>query len=332
MSYSLLKASRPASLALAIAFVLNGGAQAATDPLSSQASLSLSGLSFQLIDLDPNDGIAPSLSFVSNGLIDTQSFAYDESNDTFLPAGPSYADSILPTAPLNYVTQDGLSSVNSTANGVTLKSQLPLSQLTAQGYTEGYFAGDLFTQTDLVAGDAFTLSAGTGLIVRGTLTGQSSFDVSSAAAEFGAQGYDTWSAYGYAGAAGSFFMAASVKDLYDSNGDYVGFSVEQGNRIDLDVGRYVSFMNGDENLLISDSQAQDFEFTLANFGSSDMNGIFALNMNVSSSLSLDASSLYTPPIPETLPVTPVPEPSTYALMGLGLVGIAVVARRRRHHA
>nr|WP_306563637.1 PEP-CTERM sorting domain-containing protein [Aquabacterium sp.] len=28
----------------------------------------------------------------------------------------------------------------------------------------------------------------------------------------------------------------------------------------------------------------------------------------------------------------MPEPSTYALMGLGLVGIAAVARRRRHTA
>lgn len=33
-----------------------------------------------------------------------------------------------------------------------------------------------------------------------------------------------------------------------------------------------------------------------------------------------------------LTVTPVPEPSTYALMGLGLVGISLVARRRRQAA
>ena len=39
-------------------------------------------------------------------------------------------------------------------------------------------------------------------------------------------------------------------------------------------------------------------------------------------LALDVSA-------QTLTFTPVPEPSTYALMGLGLVGVALVARRRR---
>ena len=62
---------RPASLALAAALCFGSSAQAAVDPLVAQASLTLSGLSFQLIDLTPGDGIAPSLSFQTEGVIET---------------------------------------------------------------------------------------------------------------------------------------------------------------------------------------------------------------------------------------------------------------------
>ena len=66
---------------------------------------------------------------------------------------------------------------------------------------------------------------------------------------------------------------------------------------------------------------QDFEFTVVNFGDSTLTGVLALQLDVHSNVGVSAEHFSTIPT--------IPEPSTYALMGLGLVGIGFAARRRR---
>jgi hypothetical protein len=326
---------RPASLALAAALCFGTSAQAAVDPLVAQASVTLSGLSFQLIDLTPGDGIAPSLSFQTEGIIDSWNVTYDEASDSYLPGGSSYSNSLLPTTPVNYTTPDGLSTATSTSNSVTLQSQLPLSQvLPPLSPPDGTGTGDYVhqwtvTSTDLAVGEAydggyqsFTLGAGTGLVLRGTLSTHIAFDSSAVQNEIEANGYDNWSLNGDNHSSGSFVMAAKANELFDIDGNFEGFELQQGNNVRLYVSHWSWHGSSEDNTMLNQSQSQDFEFTVVNFGDSTLTGVLALQLDVHSNVGVSAEHFSTIPT--------IPEPSTYALMGLGLVGIAAVARRRRH--
>jgi len=337
---------RPASLALAAALCFGSSAQAADDPLVAQASVTLSGLSFQLIDLTPGDGIAPSLSFQTQGIIDSSNMVYAETSDSWLPAGPTYSNSLLPSTPLNYVSADSLSSITSTGNSITLQSNLPLSQvLPALTSPDGTGIGDyvnhgLMTGTDLNLGNpfegtyqSFTLGAGTGLVLRGTLSNYTSVDRTAVQSALEANGYDWWSLSIGGNNAGIFQMAEQFTDNYPN-----GYLMKQGNVVELVDDHFVTYDSTyyDDGISQSHSASSEFEFTVVNFGDSDLTGMVALNLMTNSDLNLNATrySIIPPAIgvPEDLYIPAIPEPSTYALMGLGLVGIATVARRRRHTA
>jgi len=346
MSHMVRMGLRPASLALAAALCFGTHVQAADGPIVAQSTLTLSGLSFQLIDLTPGDGIAPSLSFQTQGIVDSANSAYDEANDTWVHSGPTYSNSLLPSTPLNYVSPDGLSTVTSTANSVTLESQLPLSQILPP--PDGAGMGDTLynwtsTGTDLAVGNAypgefqsFTLSAGSALVVRGTLSGSLVLDGSTLDAQLGTQGYTDWSLNHSGEPVATFIMAAQVDGIGDGLSGFSGLIGSQVNGISasLVTSDFSYLSSGSDTRTVQTASSRDFEFTLTNLGQADMNGLLALNLNVFSSMSLTALRPDVPP-PIDLPpidVPAIPEPSTYALMGLGLVGIATVARRRRHTA
>jgi len=132
------------------------------------------------------------------------------------------------------------------------------------------------------------------------------------------------------GGGATFMMAAQSSEWFDAEGNYTGGSLLQANQLELFDSRSMEHGAGLDNTMLLLDGAQDFEFTVVNFGDSNLTGLIALQLTVGSDLSLYAQrfSEITPPID----IPAIPEPSTYALMGLGLVGIATVARRRRHTA
>lgn len=325
---------RPVMLACAIALCSHANAQAADDPIIAQSTVTLSGLSFQLIDLTPGDGIAPSLSFQTQGVIDTSNSVYDEASDSWLPNGPTYSNSLLPSTPVNYTSPDGLSTFTSTSNSVTLQSQLALSQVLPpltppDGTGAGHFAyGETLSSVDLwtfggpydMPSSGFTLGAGTSLVLRGTLSAEMTFDSTAVRSALAATGYHSWALYGTLVGLGRLQLG---NQLYDADGNFFGASVQQSDRLYFDGRENVSHFNDMDNSPLNLSTSQDFEFTVDNFGESDGTGVVDMYMRVNSDVRLYA---------ERFSVIPpaIPEPSTYALMGLGLVGVTAVARRRRH--
>jgi PEP-CTERM motif len=88
---------------------------------------------------------------------------------------------------------------------------------------------------------------------------------------------------------------------------------------------------------LNGGDARAFALTFANTGTVDLQGFLSVRVNVDAYVTSDAyqqdtTLTFGDPVPDTpvLPPVPgIPEPSTYALMGLGLVGIVLARRRLR---
>jgi hypothetical protein len=365
--------------AVLMALAATGVQSAHAAPLVN-ASVELNGLTFQLIDLNLDDGIAPSFTLTS-------------------PAGLKYADrgeiffggtsqvfnwatgSASPLPSSNSASASGLSTLTTTPSSLALTSKLQQQDLTTDtsSYSQQYSTGpDLIQRTDTqtstgtassvtfeyhkdgsqvydrTVGDwvrnyGGTLSANTALII----TGQSTLNVridraalndTTAAAASGLQTGDDLTYQG---------IALASLDLRITDGDtgnnlpfYGGPSGGQFNgafnsRMRLDV------TPDSQGLVISDTTQESFtdaqvdqsvteRFSLVAFnsGGTERSIGFVLDAQAVAiwNVTTLSSTTVTTPNPDWVPGTPtpgIPEPSTYALMGLGLVGIAAAARRRQ---
>lgn len=296
----------------------------AADTIAS-GSASVTGLSYHLIDLDPNDGIAPSITF-NDSYVGIAADTGTSANQQFTPAGEwvRAPGDLFTSAPVNWTSSSGNVTGNYNSNSAAISTTLRGADLNAMatglggdGYSvtltaaSGMFYGkDEFPDYPgvLIAYNpgqsSFTLSANTALVIDGQWHVNASLDLNQLAsgAFLNSIQANAWNAFVVN------HVAAGVALQLDNGQDgvFAYNSVQYSQALDG---------NGPGELFSQrDSEQSDAPFSVQinNASASSANGMLILGAEADYSVSVA-----------------VPEPGTWVLMGLGLVGIGVVARRRR---
>jgi hypothetical protein len=280
--------------ALLAALASLGTAHAAT----ATASASISDLSFTLIDLDPTDGIAPSLTFNDpNGYgYSAYGWAYASQNDS---AGVYVSDNKSYTAPYDtnaFVTPGSASATaggstataSSTLNGYSATATSTLTGDPASPSDYGNASATTYPNNYYYYNQGFTLGANTLLLVKGKYAVSASVDATGTTSDY---------AYAYAYMFGTF---------------------DSGNGIAQTAGlnKYV-YAYGDvtSGYPLSDSKSGTFGFSFANYAPTAGTGSF---YNSYTSVNTYVST------------AAVPEADAWALAlaGVGVAGLATTRRRR----
>ncbi|KGM40393.1 hypothetical protein JY96_11110 [Aquabacterium sp. NJ1] len=300
----------------------------AADGIVASGAASVTGLSYHLIDLDPTDGIAPSITFndsyVGIGVVTStwtpQSQATGESTRT--------PGDLFTATPADFVSSSGNVTGSYNTNSATINSSLRASDLNAMassygtdGYTvsvtaaSGMFFGR--DETPDVPGvwfpfnpgqSAFTLSANTALVIDGQWHVNTGLDLTQV--QPGAF-IDSIQANGWSANFDSHSSAVVALQLDDGNegGVFAWNSHDLTQSLDGN-GLGELFTNN-----VNDQADSPFSVQINNTGTSSVNGFLALGATADYKVTVA-----------------VPEPGTWALMGLGLVGVLVTAGKRRRAA
>ncbi|MGC4061867.1 MAG: PEP-CTERM sorting domain-containing protein [Aquabacterium sp.] len=314
--------SRPRALLLMLLSAMPVIGQAAASPVISTVTSRLSNLQIELIDLAPNDGIAPSITFNGSGVWD----AYGGTPVTL------YSNGLLPSSTVTHTSTDGSTVLTASPSGIEITSQLTYDALqsnAAETAYDGYYRingslgiGHGLDLTNLSApdlGPSFTLSPHTLAIVRGNLSTSWTLDGQAIASQLDPK-YSTWSVT----ALGSPNVEVGLQygtEFRDANGGIQGGVYAGG---DAALSPPVYSVAGSDNTSFQSNQAShDFMFSIANVGDGSEAGTVA--MSISTGLTYTVSGFGIDP---NGVIAGIPEPGTWMLMGLGLVGIALARRQR----
>lgn len=385
-----MKFSAIARVAALMCLGLQASAQA-QDALS--ASTSLNNLRIRLIDLAPNDGVAPSISVngVSLSLSTDQTpwggdpvswvWVQDSPTAVLSPTSLSLQDAFNPATP-SVVVQDTVAGTSATmGNSWTASTALTgeaLANSPAQAMqyvtnipntprfdpaTGGLIWGtETVTRDELVRSSAaavsnqatytpdtgeeptFTLSANTLMVLEGTATVSAQIDKARVDSFMGTLSPDS-TMTGWAQA--QVLMALGVGGYdYMSPGTTLETNRLQEQQLSAGLafdasgafsqrssdGSYLLFDPSEQSVdgIVTASGARTFALSYANGSSSDALVYFYINQSAVVSEQLvtagNVEVTFTPDVPT---VPNIPEPGTWAQMGLGLLGLVAAVRHRR---
>ena len=261
---------------------------------ASSSSVMIGALNVQLFDLDPLDGIAPSVTFASSGY-DSYSTAYAYQSN---PYGYDYqsnygttpwADTASSATTSLAWANASLSGAAANGHGATLTAAGAAADFTSPNYYDSASYNANVAAPYYYYYNSFTLSANTALVISAAAT------VTAAA-----NGHSIYADYAQANA--SFNLWGAGPSGGGSQSSYDSASV------------YGSSYLGQGPWTATDSRTLGASFL--NLTSGDMTG----NLQVS-------ASAY-----GTTYASPVPVPAAVWLMGSGLLGLAGIARRNQQGA
>lgn len=293
------------------------------------ANASLSGLSYRLIDLTPDDGIAPTVTFgPSWGVMSVAGLPDAENMYPMSSSGIDLGETgFTPLAPVSVALTGANASADSArvvTASVIQSADLIKNLDPGTRIAQSIYAGDIRADVaimPLISEGNITLGANTGIIITGMghIAGQFDSSAVQAALEALPNSREAWVGWGQASASVHVSLSQRTTQVDEAGNLYSESEIRSGFSLTRDVW--------------SESFDHSSPFSLQFLNLGNEADEVSLNMAVSARTELtgwvdfrDPADIVIPP-----PVTPgVPEPGTYLLMGLGLVGLAFARRRAAH--
>jgi hypothetical protein len=331
-----------------------GLSAAQAEPFAAWGASSLSGLDIQLTDLNPNDGVTPWISFTDPSGVGAYVYA---DGDQSLALNPELAMTVMASgkdgefgavgyaltqSPAHVISLDGLSQGALTETSLSTSSRLLASDLrdrsapysdvagsqegvnkdwmlNAGGYggvgsggaslvsyefgPDYMLTGFRFNPEGASNWPYFTVSANTAVTFRGQLDAHAAVDPAQTGVFDPA--LTNLSASGFASVSVSHLETLDGQTYWTDEQAMLDAFQTQSALVDVSVDT----SRGDG--VLADTQSQAFSLSFVNARGSDTKGLLEIQVNHG----VGANGMA------------VPEPSTYAMMGLGLIGLAWARRR-----